>query len=182
MGGWLSQKNLRSEYKNLGQIVASKNLGGNALLQANFGQDLDCTITSVAFVLGGEARYNAVEEVAKKHGYNGETYGTIPFALKRIMSECLARFGLVGTAHSAYGKGFGWNFRKVKRLIDSGHYVILNIWRDGRRYYDNHTVTVIGYEVYKHNKFLIVYDNWHKTQGYVDYDNLCGIASINWYE
>ena len=49
---------------------------------------------------------------------------------------------------------------------------------DGRKYYKNHTVTVIGYKKYKKAKILIVADNWHKEVCYIDYNKLSFISSL----
>ena len=52
---------------------------------------------------------------------------------------------------------------------------------DGRNYYQNHTVTVIGYmESGVKVKMLIIFDNWHETISYVDYNKMNKFCSVNY--
>ena len=55
-------------------------------------------------------------------------------------------------------------------------------WRDGRGYYKDHSVTIIGAEEYEQGRFLLVLDNWHETVSLIDYDKLWIISSINWID
>lgn len=171
--------NLTKEYPNLGKRVGYKNLGGNALLQKDFGKAKDCTLTSLAFLYGVE-RYPQVERIAERHGYDGDLHGTNPLTIKKIMQECNRQFGVGGTCHAKYGKGIGYTYKSIKDLIDGGTYVLLSLLDDGRKYYHNHTVTVIGYEEYERGRFLLVYDNWNSYVSYIDYDKLSFISSVNW--
>lgn len=179
MGIRLYNGNLKKEYPNLGKLIAKKSLGGKALLQRNYGKALDCTITSLAFLFGVD-KYDAIEKIAEKHGYNGETCGTNPLAIRNIMKECCKKFGIRATCYSSYGKGVAYNYAKIKQIVNSYNPILLNLWKDGRDYYKNHTITIIGYEEYENGKFLIVYDNWSLSASLVDYDKLSIISSINW--
>lgn len=171
--------NLKKEYPNLGKLIAKKSLGGKALLQRDYGKAQDCTITSLSFLFGVD-KYDDIEKIAEKRGYNGETCGTNPLSIRNIMKDCCKQFGIRATCYSSYGKGVAYNYEKVKQIINSGAYLLLNLWKDGRDYYKNHTVTIIGYVEYEHARFFEVYDNWTSTPSFVDYDKLSTISSINW--
>ena len=62
--------------------------------------------------------------------------------------------------------------------------MILSINKDGRDYYNNHSITIIGYLIYQvDNAFepmLLVYDNWNTQACVVDYKALSMISSINY--
>lgn len=177
----LCTANLKTSYPDLGGIVDCCNLGGQALLQRDYGQAQDCTLTCLAFLFG-EKFYPDIERIALAMGYDGEKRGTNPLTVRTIMQRVMRLAGVAGSAKSAYGKGVGWTWGRVKQLLQGGHYLILNLWRDGRGYYGNHSVTVVGYAEYRANRFLLVYDNWSRGVSYIDYDKLSVISSINWYE
>lgn len=172
--------NVRQEYPNLGSVKECKNLGGKALLQANYGEDYDCTLTCLAFLFG-EQNYSLIEKIATKYGYNGKVSGTNPLTVKAVMKQTMQSAKIKGTPKSAYLKNVGFSWKTIKELINGNHYVILNLSNDGRGYYKNHSVTIIGYGEYKGANLLLVYDNWHTTVSYVDYDRMCSICSINYY-
>ena len=56
---------------------------------------------------------------------------------------------------------------------------------DGRSFYKNHSIVVIGYNRYKIDnreiRILAIYDNWAKEVRYIDYERLSMISSINYY-
>jgi hypothetical protein len=61
----------------------------------------------------------------------------------------------------------------------------LNIHNDGRDYYKNHSVVVVGFVTYqidggKQIHMIAVYDNWTNSIGYVDYQKLSKISSVNY--
>lgn len=176
----LCPKNLKTYYPNLGGIKECRNLGGKPLLQKNYGQANDCTLTCLAFMFG-EKYYGDIERIAKTYGYDGEKSGTNPLTIKAIMSKTMKIAGVNGTAKSAYGKGIGFTWNTIKTLINGKHYVILNLWDDGRNYYHDHSVTVVGYAEYAKHKFLLVYDNWSSGVSYIDFAKLSFISSINFY-
>ena len=61
--------------------------------------------------------------------------------------------------------------------------IILSMKNDGRNYYVNHTVTVMGYIMVRVGNrtvpILQVLDNWTKLISYIDYNKLSAISSIN---
>lgn len=173
--GRLTKANYKNEYPNAGSIVRYKRNYGKALVQADYGKDLDCTITSLAYVFGGAEKYDEVERIATQYGYNGDKTGTCPLVIKKIMKRMGAK-----NPKSAYGKGIGWSFETIVKIVDKGTPILLNMWDDGRHWYHDHTVTVIGYEEYKNARFLVVYDNWVAAPSMIDYDKLSIISSINW--
>ena len=157
------------------------------LLQRDYGEANDCTLTSITTVIHSwlpfvdvNTIYTQVETIAKRHGYTGMK-GTQPTVIKTIYQESLNAFKIPYRARSKYlkGVGFSWNFIK-----DNFNYVnipiILNIWKDGRNYYHNHTVLVIGFVESYGKKMLAVYDNWFKDVSYIDYDKLNTICSIQY--
>lgn len=171
---------LRQEYPNLGIVKECKNLGGRALLQEDYGEDYDCTLTCLAFLFGSE-NYTLIERIAKRYGYSGTVSGTNPLTVKSVMKKVMQELQIKGTPKSAYIKNVGFKWNTLKELLNSNHYVILNLSTDGRDYYKNHSVTIIGYGEYKGANLLLVYDNWHTTVSYIDYDKMCSICSINYY-
>lgn len=180
--------NLRTEYPDARDFISSYNIPGKAaLLQKDYGKANDCTLTSLTFILQNLRNapntnilsiYSEVEEVASKYGYNGDKNGTNPFMIRKIMSE----LNHSDKAKCAKVKGIGFNYKKIQDILKKGHYIILNMASDGRGYYKNHSVTVIGWHEYKNHKFLAIYDNWSTGVSYIDYDRLSYISSINWYE
>lgn len=57
--------------------------------------------------------------------------------------------------------------------------MLLNLWNDGRNYYKNHSVLIIGYKITENNDFILtIYDNWYKHNSYIDYNKLSIISSI----
>lgn len=180
MGTRLDYTRLEQEYPNRGKQTYRKLLTGyKALLQRDYGLAQDCTLTCLACIFGAE-HYGDIERVAQRHGYNGDTYGTHPWTVKPIMAEFMAAQGLHGSAKAAYGKGIGWCFGTVRRLIEGGMPVVLNLWRDGRGYYADHSVVIIGVEEYRRARFLVVYDCWNDSASLIDYNKLSMISGINW--
>ena len=59
--------------------------------------------------------------------------------------------------------------------------MVLSLWNDGRNYYKNHSVIIVGFNEFKTKKILTVYDNWHETLSYIDYDKLSIISCINYF-
>ena len=150
-------------------------------MQDDYGKRLDCTLTSLACIFG-KKYYGDIEGIALKYGYNGDKRGTNPLVVKAIMREFARLRGIPGKARSAYGKGIGWTWRMVKDILSRGIPLVLNLWDDGRKYYHDHSVTVVGIEEYENARFLIVLDNWSKKPAFVDYGKLCMISSLNWIE
>ena len=172
---------LQYEYTDLGKQLSRQVIPLQPLLQRNYGEELDCTITSMACIFG-KKYYGVIEFIARSYGYDGNTRGTNPLTVRRIMAEFMDCSHMTGTARSAYGKGIGWRWATVKRLIARQTPVILNLWNGGRGYYHDHTVTVIGVEEYRKDRFLLVLDNWNESVSLIDYKKLSIISSINWVE
>ena len=156
------------------------------LLQVDYGDANDCTLVSITTVIhfwfpsiDVSAIYNQVETIAKEYGYSMN--GTPSNTIKTIYQESLNAFKIPYRARSKYlkGVGFTWNF--IKENFDRSNIpIILNIWKDGRNYYHNHTVLIIGYVESKNKKMLAVYDNWFKDISYIDYNKLNTICSIQY--
>lgn len=150
------------------------------LLQNDFGGKNDCSLTCITALLtqnkNPQTIYSQVEKVAKKYFFDGKKIGTIPFFIKAIIDN-------VGHVNSkqGYGKNVGFNWTKIKSLIDQNKPIILSVNNDGRNYYKNHSVTIVGYKEYLGGvKILSVYDNWKKTIAYIDFNKLSVISSINY--
>lgn len=175
----LSYSTLRQEYPDLGAVIHSRINAGVPLLQNEYGQKNNCTITSLSYLFG-PSNYNLIESLAKRFGYRGEKRGTNPFAIKWIMQNMIRERKLPQRARAAYMKGIGVTWRKCAALSDASIPFLLNLHRDGRGHYSDHTVTVIGYEEYENGRFLVVYDNWVREESLIDYDRLPVFCSINW--
>lgn len=97
--------------------------------------------------------------------------------MKRVTPEC--------NPHVRYLKNIGFNFNTIKKQLDQGNPVIISMMNDGRNVYKNHSIVVIGYNVYKIDnrdiRILAVYDNWSREVRYIDYERLSIISSINYY-
>ena len=169
------------EYPNRGKQTFRRLIPLRGLLQEDYGRDLDCTLTSLACIFG-EKHYKDIEAIALRYGYDGDMRGTNPLVVRSIMREFMQHNDICGKAKSAYGKGVGWTWQLVKSLASRGIPLVLNMWDDGRKYYHNHSVTVIGAEEYEHARFLLALDNWHRTISLVDYHKLCIISSINYID
>ena len=186
-GTRLTFSNLYALYPNLGHSIKSviNPYPGRGLLQNDFGKAQDCTLTSMAYIFGPE-HYNLIESVAKRYGYNGDRWGTFSITIRKIMQTVMNRIGgeyQFKKAKSAYLKNIGVKWELCKKLSHQNMpFYILNISNDGRNYYKNHSVTVIGYKEYQNARFLVVYDNWFKTSALIDFDKLSIFCSINWIE
>lgn len=176
------------------------------LLQEDFGtkDDNDCTLTSLTALaikalnvmyISDVNVYNMVAAAAEKFGYTAKG-GTNPIMISSIMDYLQKQLITYPwyKVKSNYLKSLpivGFNFDKVKSYIERRNFpLLLNIWKDGRGYYKDHTVLIVGVETYKitdkkgkqkEARFLRVYDNWNKGVSYIDYD-LLGISSINYYD
>lgn len=162
-----------------------------ALLQKEYGGANDCTLTSLTAILMFLTRetnankiYNNVEKIAIQYGYTGSV-GTNPFFIKKIYDTLLKSYSLVKTTKAKYLKCGGYNFTLIKQLINNRTPVILSLNTDGRNYYENHSVLIIGYKEFllsdnKLKRFLVVQDNWSKEKSFIDYDKLSIISSINY--
>lgn len=161
------------------------------LLQRNYGQEQDCTLTSLTALIlhytktsGVQDIYNEVERIATKLGYKGNI-GTNPLVIRCLMQSLLKRYQIKKICYSGYLKSIGFTIDLIKKLINKDVPIILNLSNDGRKYYQNHSVLVIGYKEIALTKgktmfFLKVKDNWNKETSYIDYSKLSMISSINY--
>ena len=165
-----------------------------ALLQKDYGEANDCTLTSLTAIgvflkknqKTANEIYKVVEHFAKHYGYTG-TAGTNPFVIKRIFDSVLTVLSVYKDTKVRYLKNIGYNFSLIKKTLDAGTPLILSMHSDGRQYYQNHSVLIIGYKEYKLSnintqkikRFLMVQDNWTKEVSFIDYDKLSIISSIN---
>ncbi len=146
----------------------------DSFLQSNFGEkgDGDCTLTSLMTVIYFYCKktidyntiYSTVRSFATKHFFNSKT-GTIPFFIKSIFDKSLKKLNIKGiTTKSAMVKCVGFNLNTIKNAINQGKPIVFSIFNDGRDYYANHSITIVGYETFKFNNgkqytMLLVYDN-----------------------
>ena len=162
------------------------------LLQNDFGMNNDCTLTALTTVISGAVDqephkvYDVVEKYAKQYGFKGN--GTNPLFIKSIFDKTLKEFSVNKKTKAGYLKSVGYGFSKIKELIDKDIPVVLSVYNDGRNYYINHTIAVVGYLTYRVDKnqslepFLLVYDNWEPKIRVIDYKTLSLISSINFFE
>lgn len=163
--------------------------GVPVLAQNDYGEANDCTLTSITAVIKWlkpsvdiNTIYNTVESIAKKYGYEGKKFGTPNLTIKRIYNLSLMAFKLNKKAHSRYLKNIGYGWSWIKKEIDEYQPVLLNLWADGRDFYKNHSILIVGYLEIADKRLLAVYDNWYKSVSYVDYDKLSIISSIDYLE
>ena len=181
----------RLSNKNLSQYVSSTEYhpiiinGVPNLLQNNYGKDNDCTITSITALIKYlqpnreiQAIYNEVEKIAKRHGYTG-FYGTPSLMISCVFKKTLKYFQTGLRSKTKILKNIGFTFEDIQAQINNHNPVLLNLWEDGRNYYKNHSVLIVGYFIVNGYKLLIVYDNWNLGISYIDYNKLSIISSIN---
>ena len=189
------------------QSVKSSTIIMDNLLQKNYGKDNDCSLTSITECvmyhymknknsytiekeLNAEEVYDTVEQIADKYFYNGDNYGTIPVFIKNIYDETLQHYKINYKTKQKYFKNIGYSLSKIKELVDRKIPVIWSIFKDGRDYYNSHTITVKGYQEFeltnsttgtkKHVTMLIIQDHWSKVISYVDFDFISCISAINY--
>lgn len=162
-------------------------------LQSEYGDDNDCTIVSIATIVYAVIKrkygysknitfqeiYDVALKYAKKCWYT-PSIGTLPFFNRTILKHTLKHFGIDKKVKTAYFKKIGFNAKYFKNYLPMN----LSIYKDGRGYYENHSVTIIGYAIYKVQEqekvFITVLDNWSKERRYIDFDRLHTICSINY--
>ena len=212
-GKRLNEKNIEAylrlsnlDYKNV-ELIKTQRLDIYPLLQKDYGKVGDCSLVSMVtciFYWTREANlpiplseiYIKVEKFANKYFYNGDSYGLIPFFIKKIYQEALDYFTIDGEkVTSGYLKNVGYSIAEIKQAINVGMPVILSMLNDGKSYYKNHTVTVIGYKDFlltdnalgnifskkqKEKTLLMVYDNWTTDISYIDPGEMSFISSIQY--
>ena len=175
------------------RAIKSKTIDMNYYIQDDYGSANDCTLTSLTTIIyyhckkeiDHRAIYSVVRNWAEKHFFNGKS-GTFPLFIKRIFDKSLKSLNIKAlNTKAAMVKGIGFNLNTIKKAIDNKKPIAFSIFNDGRDYYSNHTITIVGYEIFKldNNKkvtMLLVYDNWTTSLSYVDYDLVCTISSVNY--
>lgn len=185
-GTRLTFQNVNQKYPDLGKtvkIIFEPRLG-MGLLQADFGKRRDCTLTSMAAIFGPEY-YNVIEQYAIRYGYNGESRGTLAVTIRKIMESVMKHLGgeyQSKKAKSAYLKNVGVKWDLCKNLSDRKIPYILSFNKDGRNYYKNHSVEVVGYMEFTNGRFLIIYDNWNAASSLIDFNKLSTLCSVVWME
>lgn len=176
---------------NIGQYVNSKKFypvvinNIQSLLQDNYGEANDCTLTSITTVIhyflsqeGTYDIYKNVEKIARKHGYFG-SYGTPSLMIPCVYQKSLNKYSISKKVKTFYLKDIGYTFEQIKKEIANHNPILLNLWKDGRNYYKNHTVLIVGYLEINNYKLLVVYDNWSLGMSYIDYSLLSTTSSIS---
>lgn len=165
--------------------------GFKGLRQAEMGDGLNCSLTSIAacvnYLTGGrhdaKAIYGYVMKVARFFLYTPKLFGTLSFTIAPIYYIVLRHYGIKRHVGTRLLKGLGYSSGTIISRINAGVPVMINMFRDGRRYYHNHTVTVTGYRTYfdgrKRRVFLILNDNWSYEETLLDYNKLWIISSAN---
>ena len=156
------------------------------LLQKDFGGPNDCTLTSIAAIINHatgnthnvDKIYTQVEAVAQNNFYEINGNGTMPLAIRTIFNNAIKPYSK-RTSCVRYGKDIGYGYDFIKEQIDNNNPILLSLHKDGLGYYENHSVTIIGYREYSHHKLIKIYDNWSKQPSYLDYDNLSTISSLH---
>ena len=156
------------------------------LLQEDYGEANDCTLTSITTVikyykpkLKIEDIYNVVESIAKKYFYRGHR-GTPTIAMNTIYNKVLQYYKINKRSKNGYIKDLGYNYKGIQNFIKAGRPVLLSLSKDGRNYYANHTVLIIGYYEIGKARMLAIYDNWYKQTSYIDYNKLARVSGINY--
>lgn len=165
--------------------------GFTSLLQKDYGGRLDCTLTSLTMVEYFKhpdytpwELYDDIENIAKKYFYSPSIYGTIPIFIKSIHENIKTQLSDNSKTYFKFIKNITYNIDTIKKCINKNTPVILSMMNDGRNYYKNHSVVIIGYSTYEINNttkdILIIYDNWSNMISYIDYSRLPTLTAINY--
>ncbi len=203
--------------KNIGNYILSNELNATNIrlreikeldvkpfLQKDFRTlEQDCTFTSILtcvhYFYPQVADVQTIYDVAlniykREYPQYQKVKGTVPFAIRSVYNEIYKYFKLhFYTIRSKYVNKIGFSYKDIKTQIDNGIPVILSFYNDRRKYYKNHTVTVIGYAEFemdnmdpvlsrikpiKTKNMLIIYDNWSTDIRYLDLDLIGPVSSI----
>lgn len=152
------------------------------LLQDDYGELNDCTLTSITTIIKYfcndipvERIYTVVEAVAQQHFYSGDK-GTNPLLITNILNKVLDYFSIKKKSGGRYLRNVGYNLKFIQQQINLNQPVILNMHHSNNNYYQNHTVLIIGYV----DNFLLIYDNWTTEMQLLDYYDISLISSINY--
>lgn len=96
--------------------VARKQIFAPIFLQENYGEDSDCTLTSILTLvkhyrkeLDSQEIYNYIEKTAKRYLYRGASYGTIPFSHRSIAQKVFKHFNINHKFTTKYLKNIGFD-------------------------------------------------------------------------
>ena len=167
------------EYRKLSsfQSILQKNYGGS-----NDGDCSLCAITAVGayklnYTESFDSIYRRVRKVAEGYFANPDKFGTIPVFIKNIIND-----SFLVKSRAKYLKNVGFNWQTIKTQLKENNPIVLSISKDGRNYYEAHSITIVGYREYTKNaKLLLVYDNWHNDISYVDFNLLGTSCCINYF-
>lgn len=164
------------------------------LLQKDYGEDNDCTITSITTVMSyltKRADYdkiydNVIANIYPKWAYGW--YGTIPIFITKVINNVLNGFGYTNKKSGGlYFKSFGVTNTSIKRWLKSTNIpLILSVYKANDGYYKYHSTSVVGYIEYldknSGNKLnlIAIHDNWSKKVRYVDYNKLHWLCMFNY--
>lgn len=174
--------------------VAAKTISNiQPLLQVNYNGEGDCTLISITTILcyyleytkSVQEIYDIIEEYAEKIFYN-DNCDTIPNFIQSIINRAAAKVGLKANSFSKNFKENGVTWDRIKKLIQGNRPVILSLSNDGREYYANHSITIVGYNEYKIDgdnivRMLRVYDSWRETISFVDFKKIGRVCCINYF-
>lgn len=157
------------------------------LLQNDYGGTNDCTLTAITTIINQDLQlppeiiYPIVENNARKWGFRNDGTNPLfaPFIFTKSYKECNA-INYKTTMRPF--KEIGWNYNTIKKNINNNKPMMLSTPEDGRHYYINHSITIIGYCTFqvdnKEIPFLCIYDNWEAKMMYIDYQVLSCISTI----
>ena len=155
------------------------------LLQKNYQGENNCIITSITCIIKWYKKkiktdiiYKTVEQIAKQYGYYPDE-GVFPIAVPRIYKRTIKIYNLNKKIKTKHFKNFGFTFKDIQNSINNNHPVLMSVKKDGRNYYIDHSVLVIGYIDNLKQHILVVYDNWNSDFSYIDYDKLSLMSSVS---
>ena len=132
-------------------------------------EDIDDSITDI---------YETVREKAVARGYSAED-GTDYWDIDNILTDTFSEYGYDMEGNNDYINL--WN--TVKSEITNNWSPVILSMTGG--YYDNHTVTIVGWTQFKSSededevvRFLKVYDGWTTSNRYIDYEKITAIKNI----
>lgn len=197
---YLLSNELNMDNIQLGDI---KELNIQPFLQKDFTElEQDCTFTSIVTCvhyfypdINPQDIYNVAVGIYKRDFPSFQKIkGVVPFAIKHVYDEVFKYFKLhYFSIRSRYVNHIGFSHKFIRTEIDEGIPIILSMLNDGRKFYENHTVTVIGYSEFimtrEQNAFsslnsekiktlALVYDNWSKEIRYIDLAHISPISCV----
>lgn len=131
-------------------------------------ENIDSSITDI---------YATVREKAVARGYTASG-GTDYWDIDNILTDTFAEYGYDMKGNNDYVNL--WNTIK-KEITTNCSPVILSMTGG---YYNNHTVTIVGWTQFKSSEdgktvgFLKVYDGWTTSNRYMDYEKITAIKNI----